>query len=533
MIRVSIDAPGDREDRLQFLIDMADMFAERGIILGYRIPNAALRIVRHDVAIQELLTGSTGRLEPPLIVYDNGPSALVARDQGTRDLMANESVKCWLRSSSLRDPSLNNVNADIPGTERPAREVTADMAAKIRALPVIPLDHFAPYREAHIDWTQKRAIDVTFIGLVDDERSAQEHWDEGFAKAQSASTDDVSSLDHYRHEAIRQLTELKHLRVFIGMNRGMAEDLYLTAMLRSSIVISPWGRGESSLRDYEAILAGAIVIKPHSDHVSTFAPDIYQSDKYYIPCARDFSNLHEVIRSVMKDRSRAIGIAREARTALLRENSRDRIVEYFTKIFREAVGETYESFNSRAIPSPREWTSATLSLFNEAPTTSRGSLQKKPDHPEGLSADFSFIFTEDDTPDSSHDIRLARPDVAMSGLYRLRCIARPLERRSIAIMAHYAWRDAVFFAVNLETGEILASRASGSGFSLATKPKIVQGSGGWRAISAFVRIDRLLPRDLSVVIYAAEDSGKQYYSGENRRCFELAAIDIDRVSEFG
>ena len=72
---------------------------------------------------------------------------------------------------------------------------------------------------------------------------------------------------------------------------------YLSTMFRSKVVVSPWGWGESCHRDYEAMLLGAVLVKPSMNHVTCW-PDIYQPNETYIPCALDFSDLGEILERV-------------------------------------------------------------------------------------------------------------------------------------------------------------------------------------------------------------------------------------------
>lgn len=49
------------------------------------------------------------------------------------------------------------------------------------------------------------------------------------------------------------------------------------ALLRDSkLVVSPWGQGESSWRDYEATVSRAVLIKPMADSLKSY-PDIYEA----------------------------------------------------------------------------------------------------------------------------------------------------------------------------------------------------------------------------------------------------------------
>ena len=61
--------------------------------------------------------------------------------------------------------------------------------------------------------------------------------------------------------------------------------------LRSSYTcLSPFGLGESSLRDFEIVLSGAAIIKQNMDHLETW-PNLWETGKTYLDFAWDLSDL--------------------------------------------------------------------------------------------------------------------------------------------------------------------------------------------------------------------------------------------------
>jgi len=62
----------------------------------------------------------------------------------------------------------------------------------------------------------------------------------------------------------------------------------------SRVCFSPFGYGEVCWRDYEAIMCGALLIKPDMAHVKT-EPNIFIPFETYIPVAWDFSDLEEKV----------------------------------------------------------------------------------------------------------------------------------------------------------------------------------------------------------------------------------------------
>jgi hypothetical protein len=66
----------------------------------------------------------------------------------------------------------------------------------------------------------------------------------------------------------------------------------MNELAQSRICFSPFGYGEVCWRDYEAVLCGALLVKPEMSHVQT-DPDIFVPYETYVPVAWDYSDLFE------------------------------------------------------------------------------------------------------------------------------------------------------------------------------------------------------------------------------------------------
>jgi hypothetical protein len=96
----------------------------------------------------------------------------------------------------------------------------------------------------------------------------------------------------------------------------VARGQYLDEMLHSRIVVSPFGYGELCWRDFEAILCGALLVKPDTSHLRTM-PDLLVPGETYLPVAWDFSNLEAVCAPYLADEARRRALAETARARLL------------------------------------------------------------------------------------------------------------------------------------------------------------------------------------------------------------------------
>lgn len=97
-------------------------------------------------------------------------------------------------------------------------------------------------------------------------------------------------------KAVRSLPKIIKAEALVG--RPLRGPQYLKALLSTRIVVSPWGLGELCHRDYEAMSLGAIVVKPHSDHLVTNI-GMFRARETYFPCKADYSDLPAVVAEVL------------------------------------------------------------------------------------------------------------------------------------------------------------------------------------------------------------------------------------------
>lgn len=76
------------------------------------------------------------------------------------------------------------------------------------------------------------------------------------------------------------------------------KNKYLKELRSSKTCVSPFGWGEVCYRDFEAIIAGAILLKPDMSHLETY-PDIYKKWETYVPLKWDMSDLEEKLMMVV------------------------------------------------------------------------------------------------------------------------------------------------------------------------------------------------------------------------------------------
>ena len=108
---------------------------------------------------------------------------------------------------------------------------------------------------------------------------------------------------HTRNTIRFQRKEInKKIKVFKKTNK-ISRYSYFKELSNSKVVISPFGWGEISLRDFEVFLTGGLLFKPRMDHLKTW-PNLFEEDKT-IKCfdwsLSDFEiNLEEILDNYNK-----------------------------------------------------------------------------------------------------------------------------------------------------------------------------------------------------------------------------------------
>ncbi|MEE4121432.1 MAG: glycosyltransferase [Paracoccaceae bacterium] len=113
---------------------------------------------------------------------------------------------------------------------------------------------------------------------------------------------------------------------------GVARGRFMAELRASKMCFSPFGFGELCWRDIEAILAGAVLLKPDMSHLDT-APDLYRDGETYVALRWDFSDLAEKAIALAEDDERRTRIARAAYTTARTYIESDGPAETYAPLF--------------------------------------------------------------------------------------------------------------------------------------------------------------------------------------------------------
>jgi hypothetical protein len=92
---------------------------------------------------------------------------------------------------------------------------------------------------------------------------------------------------------------------------SVSQRSYNQEIIRSRIVLSPFGWGELCLRDFEAVLSGALLLKPDMSHLETW-PDVFAPGETYAPFSWEAGDLVETAARYLENEAERARIARNA-----------------------------------------------------------------------------------------------------------------------------------------------------------------------------------------------------------------------------
>jgi len=141
------------------------------------------------------------------------------------------------------------------------------------------------------------------------------------------------SIAYHRQELVQRLkqysTRTQSQSIINGpkQNRHRFEE----AMASSKIMPSPFGWGELGVRDYEAILYGAALLKPNLSHMETW-PNIFIDGVTCVMFRWDFQDLEEKIEALIENNTKRYRIVLNSQQAYS-ESVSDKNMERFCHRF--------------------------------------------------------------------------------------------------------------------------------------------------------------------------------------------------------
>ncbi len=277
---------------------------------------------------QVLLCDEVFACGPPVIILERIDGAQLA---GARPWILQSAG--LIKGYVFRDPEMNN---EIRGRYFPHLLVAAGIgpAKNTRALHGLPepILSRADLAKIHVgygfpsyttmaalvsespDFAADRAYDLHFVGTVEYKHT---------------------EIELHRQKAVEVVESWPGPKV-VGSGRPHVYPEYKSQLRQSRCVLSPWGWGEPCFRDVEAMLSGAVLIKPRSDYVHG-CPDLYQGDVTYRACKADLSDVHTITADVVARWDEHLPMRQRARRLCADAWQPGVIAEHMAGLFKKII----------------------------------------------------------------------------------------------------------------------------------------------------------------------------------------------------
>jgi hypothetical protein len=263
----------------------------------------------------------------PLVIYETNDSTLLT----FRKALPWPSVRLVLKRSVLEPPHLANVTSErfhlkilhdagvqakrpMYKPDIPERLLTPEELDKVQ--PFASFGMYASIRpikgDKRVDLVTRRPTPVFYAGTVSYKGS---------------------EIQTHRTLCVRACQKIENGIGVAGRPLGLGK--YRDHLRRSMCVPCPYGWGETTYREFESWLSGAIVIKPPVDHIRCWPEDMFE---HSIRCKPDFSNLAEIVEGFCSesDWNRQEMIA-AARDMAIRAGRTDLLTARFRELIEEKV----------------------------------------------------------------------------------------------------------------------------------------------------------------------------------------------------
>ncbi|MCH8033729.1 MAG: glycosyltransferase family 1 protein [Bacteroidetes bacterium] len=120
----------------------------------------------------------------------------------------------------------------------------------------------------------------------------------------------------HRKELLKRLSGIIKKNDLNGSIDGewLSQTNFRNILVKTKILPSPFGWGELGVRDYEAFIYGALLLKPDISHMETW-PSIFIKNETYVPFSWNFDDLGSTITDLLQDDKKRIKIAANGQEA--------------------------------------------------------------------------------------------------------------------------------------------------------------------------------------------------------------------------
>lgn len=331
----------DDKEHATPLLRAMNPLREQGILLSAvetHSAESAVRLVPADTDVvlihQHLMSDDAIDCGKPVIIIERVDGAQLAASRKWLPQVAGV-----IKGYTYRPPELHNTHRSRHHTHLlKAAGVTARTPEESKAVDGFPSPQVssADLAKIHAGWGfgAYAKMDGPRAQMVDfaSEREYQTHY-VGHVNYNGC---EIEAHRRLAVEAVKRTGEDLGCKVCYGEGRPMRPTSYLESMLISRTVVSPYGWGEACHRDYEAMLLGALVIKPSMEHVVAW-PEVFRRGETYVACEPDFSDVPCIVETAMQDWQFWRPVREEARQLAWEAGNPKRLARRMVQIFEKCL----------------------------------------------------------------------------------------------------------------------------------------------------------------------------------------------------
>jgi hypothetical protein len=322
-MRIAVDVQPKYHERIKGLLVVRNLLEDSRVTLDFKLEGG------HDLLFIEdkIAKGADRKLtSEPTIVFERIDSSIVSPFEKNRRLLKQPHVKYWAKEVAVRNPALNNAKmiqgryhfALLQPNDVRAEKPTIPVkdAEQKKVLPLLPMflqDRYNELRDGPVLNWQDRPIDLLCAGGL------HEKYD---------------ILCRHRMQALR-CVEASNLN-YVSIAGRVPKNTYFDLLRHTKIVVSPYGLGEYSFKDFETIYAGCLLVKPDSSFCIGHSFDTYGGD-YCVQTKPDMSDFREVLGEIYDTFGAYQEMALRASDDLRRAFKPESYAEELVRVFRSAL----------------------------------------------------------------------------------------------------------------------------------------------------------------------------------------------------
>jgi hypothetical protein len=325
-VRVRLEIQPKYMHRFHAMMQCKPQLAAENIEIGPDIDNPDL-IILQESTIREQPETVAPLLAYPLAIYERIGCAPVNTNGDVRRFLMRENVRAWLKETDFVDHELNNETM-IDGryhlkliNTTPNEHIEKKPAVLLKASEFAKIRHIFPiHMQARYDYLKtlrprtlrKRPIEVFFAGSM-------------------VYTNKL--VDRHRLNLVDKLVKLPQ-QSLVATGNLFDQNEFQDLLCQAKIFVSPYGSGTYSWKDFEAIFAGCVLIKPKADFIAHYGFPIYEPGKYCIQCDPNFSDLGAIVAEVAGNLPKYAEFAAAAQSALFKACNIEQYGADLTSFFR-------------------------------------------------------------------------------------------------------------------------------------------------------------------------------------------------------